>query len=265
MLPEGAVERSVRLTGGIQSLIDAVAATLPLGTVELRTSVTAIRMNEEGTITLEADLAGGKKKSIRAGAVILALPPRIVAQRIEFSPSLPTKLMTSLIDKPTWMAGQAKAVAVYNCPFWREDGLSGQVTSWGGPLQEIHDASPETGYGALFGFFGIPAMMRQDLGEKGVLKLVINQLTRLYGPSAEKPISLLYKDWSSDPATAVDEDSKPLSTFQNYGPLTVTDAWKKGIIFAGTETSSEHGGHLEGALRSAERAVTEILTLYKTY
>src|SRR5699024_7065241 len=81
VLPEGAVERSVRLFGGIGSLIDAIASTLPQDTVELKTSVTAIRMEEEGTLTLEADLADGKKKSIRAGAVILALPPRIVAQR----------------------------------------------------------------------------------------------------------------------------------------------------------------------------------------
>jgi monoamine oxidase len=265
VLPEGAVERSVRLIGGVQSLIDAIAATLPHGTVELDTSVTAIRMDEEGTITLEADLADGKKKSIRARAVILALPPRIVARRISFSPSLPTKLMTSLVDKPTWMAGQAKAVAIYNHPFWREDGLSGQVSSWVGPLQEIHDASPDTGCGALFGFFGIPVNMRQELGEERVLKLVVDQLTRLFGPSAEKPISLLFKDWSSDPETAVEDDSKPFSNFPNYGPLTGASEWEKKVIFAGTETSSEHGGHLEGALRSAERAVFEVIELFKIH
>src|SRR5690625_3482647 len=139
VLPEGAVERSVRLFGGIGSIVDAIASTLPQGTVELDTRVTAIIMEEEGTLTLEADLADGKKERILAGAVILALPPRIVAQRIAFSPSLPSKLITSLEDKPTWMAAQAKAIAIYNRPFWREDGLSGQVMSWSGPLQEIHE------------------------------------------------------------------------------------------------------------------------------
>ena len=39
--------------------------------------------------------------------------------------------------------------------------------------------------------------------------------------------------------------------------------WDKKIIFAGTETSSEYGGHLEGALRSAERAVVEVIGLDK--
>jgi len=105
--------------------------------------------------------------------------------------------------------------------------------------------------------------MRQELGEERVLKLVGDQLTRLFGTSAEKPISLLYKDWSSDPETAVDDDSKPLSAFPNYGRPTNTNAWEKKIIFAGTETSSEYGGHLEGALRSAERAVFEVIELYK--
>src|SRR5690625_3050022 len=46
VLPEGAVERSVRLIGGIGALVDAVAATLPQSTVELETSVTAIHMED---------------------------------------------------------------------------------------------------------------------------------------------------------------------------------------------------------------------------
>ena len=83
-------------------------------------------------------------------------------------------------------------------------------------------------------------------------------MTNLFAPSAATPISLLYKDWSSDPATAVEEDSEPLREFPTYGLPTNTSVWNKKIIFAGTENSSEHGGHLEGALRSAERAVLKV-------
>lgn len=264
MLPEGAVERSVRLVGGIHSLIDAIADTLPQSTVELNTRVTAIRMDEEGTVTLETDI-DGRKKRIRAKMVVLALPPRIVAEHITFSPSLSTEHMKSLKDKPTWMAGQGKAIAIYHRPFWRDTGLSGQGMSWCGPLQEIHDASPaETGYGALFGFFGIPANTRQELGEERISKRVVDQLTRLFGPLANKPISLLYKEWSNDPETAVSDDSIPLTDFPIYGQPISTSAWEKKIIFAGTETSSEHGGHLEGALRSAEHAFFQVFKLSKT-
>ncbi|MDP5276496.1 flavin monoamine oxidase family protein [Chengkuizengella axinellae] len=258
IVPEGSVERSIRLSGGIKSLIDAVADTIPQGRIELDTRVTALRIKENGTLIVEANHTSGKKENIRARAVIFALPPRIVANHIKFSPKLSPKLFKSLNNKPTWMAGQAKVVTIYDHPFWRENGLSGQVTSRVGPLQEIHDASPETGCGALFGFFGMHAKQRQKHDDKEVIKLVIEQLSRLFGSSANKPIDILYKDWSSDPETAVDDDLYPLLTYPNYGPPTGMSTWEKKIIFAGTETESEYGGHLEGALRSASRAVSEI-------
>ncbi|MGM1019834.1 MAG: flavin monoamine oxidase family protein [Bacillota bacterium] len=256
ILPEGAMERSLRFVGGVQSLIDRIAATLPPETIRLHTRVTAILQEENGMFSLEAN---GER--IRASAIIITLPPRIVAQNVTFRPELPPALRANLINKPTWMAGQAKAVAIYDRPFWREQGLSGFVSSWAGPLQEIHDASPDTGAGALFGFFGIPAKTRQDLGEEKILELVVEQLTRLFGPSAENVRALLYKDWSSDAATAVEEDAEPLRDYPSYGPITA-NSWGEKIYFAGTETAYEQGGHLEGALRSAERAVAELMKHY---
>jgi monoamine oxidase len=259
ILPENSDARSIRFIGGVQSIIDAVANTIPSGIVELETRVTAIRLDEAGAITVEANLADGKRKKVSASAVILALPPRIVARHIEFSPSLPPNIITDLVSKPTWMAGQAKAVAIYDNPFWRELGLSGFATSWVGPLQEIHDASPEKGSGALFGFFGMPAKTRRELGEEKVLKLIVDQLVRLYGPSAQNVSAVLYKDWSGDFETAVEEDLEPLRDFPNYGQPQKSGIWEKKILFAGTENSAEYGGHLEGALQSAEQAVYEIL------
>ncbi|NEU29674.1 NAD(P)-binding protein [bacterium LRH843] len=261
IIPENSYTGSIRFNGGAQSLIDAVADTIPSEIVELETRVTAIRLDKAGAITVEADLADGKRKKVSADAVILALPPRIVARHIEFFPSLPTDLMSDLKNKPTWMAGQAKAVAIYGRPFWRELGLSGFVSSWVGPLQEIYDASPDTGSGALFGFFGIPAKMRRELGEEKISELVIDQLVRLFGPSAKNVSSILYKDWSTDFETAVEEDFNPLRDFPVYGNPQKEGVWEKRIIFAGTETNSQYGGHLEGALQSAEQAVFEIANL----
>lgn len=259
MLPENSSARSMRFKGGVQSLIDAVADTIPSEIIKLKTCVTSIRLDEADAITVEVEHADGKRKRISASAVILALPPRIVARQIEFSPSLPPNVITDLVRKPTWMAGQAKAVAIYDRPFWRESGVSGSVTSWVGPLQEIHDASPETGSGALFGFLGIPANMRRELGKEKVLNLVIDQLVRLFGTSAQNVKAILYKDWAEDSETAVEEDLEPLSDFPQYGRPPRLGIWEKKIIFAGTETSSQFGGHLEGALHSAEQAFVEIM------
>ncbi|MDD9271582.1 flavin monoamine oxidase family protein [Paenibacillus sp. GCM10023248] len=257
-LPANANESSIRFTGGVQSLIDALADTIPPGTIELETRATALRLNSNGTVTVDAVHADGEREQITANAVILALPPRLVARHMAFTPLLPPELVADLVNKPTWMAGQAKAVVVYDRPFWRELGFSGFVSSRVGPLQEIHDASPGTGSGALFGFFGIPAPMRHKLGQEELKKRIMDQLVRLFGPQACQERAFLYKDWSEDDETAVEEDFEPLMNAPAYGQPSVVGRWEKKIFFAGTETNSPFGGHLEGALRSADKAVSEI-------
>ncbi|WP_213592423.1 flavin monoamine oxidase family protein [Paenibacillus woosongensis] len=260
-LPEGAMESAVRLAGGVQALVDAIAATLPEGIIQLNTRVSSVSENGDGNLVIEVD---GGKEEIRARAVIITVPPRLAARNIIFRPELAPDLMISLLNKPTWMASHAKVIAVYKRPFWREQGLSGFATSWAGPLQEIHDASPVTGVGALFGFFGISAKRREELGEERIMKLVKEQLIRLFGPLAGHTLALLYKDWSNDPATAVTEDAQPLQDYPNYGPPVGMQSWDKKIFFAGTETAPTQGGHLEGALRSAERAVSELMEHFQS-
>lgn len=256
-------EKWLRLSGGVQSLIDALVESIPDELVELETRVTKIQLNEDGNLIVEADLADGKKEKIEAAAVILALPSRLVANQIEFSPSLPPNLITDMEEKPTWMAEQAKVVAVYNRPFWRDLGLSGYVLSAAGPLEEIYDASPQEGAGALFGFFGLPAYTRKQLGEDKIIDLVVKQLVKVFGSEAKNVQGILYKDWSDDSLTAVEEDLTPFKNYESYGQLQVDGAWNKKIIFAGTETISQFSGHLEGALLSAEQAVSNIVRKVK--
>ena len=259
VVPENSSITSMRVTGGIQSLVESVANTLPPEVIELEKRVTSIQLDEDDTITLEAKLANGMHEKITTSTVILALPPRIIEKHIEFSPAFPSELIRNLKSKPTWMAGQAKAIAIYEQPFWRELGLSGSVRSLVGPLQEIHDASLEPGPGALFGFFGMPATVRQKLSKDEILKLVTDQLVRLFGPSAANTSTILYKDWAEEPETAVAEDLAPLMDFPTYGPPPHAGIWENKIFFAGTEASSQYGGHLEGALQAADRAVTKMM------
>lgn len=258
VLQENMDERGMRLTGGIQSLIDALAQALPKDAMELGTRVKQIRLAKAGDVAVEVERADGATEQIPAAAVILALPPRLVARHIEFSPGLPPELVADLSEKPTWMGSQAKAVAVYERPFWRESGLSGLVISSAGPMQEIYDASPKKGAGALFGFFGLPAEVREQLGRDKVVELVGAQLVKLFGKEAENPVAILYKDWASDTSTAVEEDSSPFKNYNSYGQTPAAGAWDQKVLFAGTETNADYSGHLEGALRSAEQAVLRV-------
>ncbi len=259
-LPEAATQKSNRIVGGIGSLVDSLAKTLPSNSIRLSTRVTEIAKEENGGLVVVVTRSDGSTERLHTKQVIVAIPPRLIAQNLSFIPNLSEELRTSLHNQSTWMAGNAKAIAIYEEPFWRHDGLSGQAMSRVGPLQEIHDASPKSGSGALFGFFGMSPQLRHEQGEERVLKLVVDQLVKIYGPKAANPVALLYKDWSRDPETAVAEDSIPLSTFSEYRPMEPSNDWSQSILFASTETSSYQGGHLEGALRSAERVVAEIMS-----
>lgn len=258
VMQENTQERGVRITGGIQSLIEALAETIPTTQIELNTRVKKVCLTPEGNVAVMIEKSEGKIEWQQASKVVFALPPRLLAKHIEFSPELSRELLEDLKEKPTWMGSQAKAIAVYDQPFWRGSGLSGLVLSSAGPLQEIYDASPLEGAGALFGFFGISSEVRQQMGQEKVKQLVSKQLGKLFGQQAENPLAILYKDWSSDEDTAVLEDSHPIKNYTSYGQPTITGPWEEKIIFAGTETNAHYSGHLEGALESAEFAVGKI-------
>ena len=113
-----------------------------------------------------------------------------------------------------------------------------------GPLAEIHDASPEDARtGALFGFVH-PGAARSD----GFRDAALEQLVRLFGPDAAAPTDLFFKDWSMDPATATPTDQTPLSSHPSYQPIPKSAR----VTFAATETASQDGGFLEGALAAAD-------------
>ncbi|WP_299894433.1 NAD(P)/FAD-dependent oxidoreductase [uncultured Ruegeria sp.] len=240
------MEGSYRLMGGLAALTDALSARLPDGVIQLSTQITAL-VQSEGEVRVTTQSG----RHISARHVVLAIPPRIAAELI-FEPALPDGTLSAMREIATWMAGQAKALAVYDTPFWRDDGLSGDAMSRSGPMVEIHDASPASGGPfALFGFIGIPPQSRRD---EGVLRQqVLAQLGRLFGHKATRPSTLFLKDWAFDRFTATDLDLQPLYTHPQYGlSKAMTRIWEDRIIFSGTETAAQFGGYLEGALEAAE-------------
>ncbi|EEE35924.1 amine oxidase family, flavin-containing [Rhodobacteraceae bacterium KLH11] len=247
------MQGSYRMQGGLAALTDALAAQIPQQNLLLSTPVTALTRSATG---VTATTRSGQ--AIHAGKVVLALPPRI-ASSILFSPNLPRETQAAMTGIATWMAGQAKALAIYDIPFWRTAGLSGDAMSRRGPMVEIHDASPANGgpY-ALFGFIGLPPQARQD--EQRLRQAVQEQLVRLFGPDAEAPKALLLKDWAFDPCTSVVADQQPVYAHPQYGlPQAMANIWGNQLIFSGTEVAPQFGGYLEGALEAAENALIRVV------
>jgi monoamine oxidase len=160
---------------------------------------------------------------------------------------------------PTWMAGQAKIVAVYDEPHWRKAGLSGEGMSQQGPMVEIHDASPvDGGPYALFGFVGVPPNIRARHHDE-VVALALKQLQAMFGPDMAHPLSIRMMDWAQVPQIAAPLDQAPSGHHPAYGlPLALSDLWDKALIFGSTETAQDFGGYLEGALEAAERVADRL-------
>jgi monoamine oxidase len=191
--------------------------------------------------------------------VILALPPRLLAA-LQFTPALPTDALRDLAAIPTWMAGHAKLVAVYDTPFWRDAGLSGDAISHRGPLMEIHDASgPQGTPAALFGFLGGTAPQRNGRGGE-MIEAARHQLARLFGAEAMHPREITLRDWATEPETATAADHIALRHHPTYGlPDSLAAAGLDRLHIAGTESEVEAGGLMEGALAAAERITRSIL------
>lgn len=250
----GSMQGSLRVSGGLSMLSEHLADTLPSARCHLGAQLDGVTRTDMG---VTAHLANGH--SIAARRIVCALPPRLVA-KLTFTPPLPQAAASALQTTPTWMAGHAKAVAVYDTPFWRDAGLSGDAMSQRGPMVEIHDASPKDGQsGALFGFMGVPPAQRRDVG--ALTAAVEAQLVRLFGPDATSPRKIEIKDWAFDPMTATSDDHAPLAAHPRYGmPSALRGLWDGTLLVGGTETASEFGGFLEGALEAAETAFQALVT-----
>jgi len=243
------MQGSWRLKGGFSALTETLADRLHEARKRLDAPVkTLTRTNDQ----INATLINGD--TIAADQVVLALPPRVAA-KLNFAPLLPDQAIGAMQSIATWMAGQAKAIAVYDTPFWRNAGLSGDASSRFGPMVEVHDASPfKGGPYALFGFIGIPPEGRRD--EHVLRQHLLAQLIRLFGSAAVEPTQLYVKDWAFDPHTSTKADMAHLHAHPNYGlPRAMTNLWDNKLHFAGTEVAPEFGGYVEGALEAAENVL----------
>lgn len=254
---------SMRLVGGTASIVSALAAGLPDGSIELGARARGARIDGD-QVELSFTDAADSKRSYRSSLVIFALPPRLLEATVSFIPGIEEAMAQRWRDTSTWMAPHAKFFAVYDRAFWRDQGLSGAAQSLVGPLVEIHDATTASGNAALFGFLGLSVEDRASIGKDEIVASCIQQLTILFGPEAAKPCATLFKDWVTDPFTATDMDrvgtAHPIVDRRPW----VGGDWRDRMVLAGSETSARDPGYLAGAVDAAERAATWVIARVKT-
>ncbi len=195
--------------------------------------------------------------------VIVAIPPTL-AGRLDYEPALP-----GWRDQLTQRVAQGsviKCMAVYDEPFWRTAGHSGQVTSTDGPVKVVFDNTPSTGgVGVLLGFLEgaqARALGRVPLEERR--DAVIACFARFFGPRAGAPIEYVERAWADEVYTrGCYAGYLPPGTWTSLGFALRRTCGR--IHWAGTETAEVWNGYMDGAISSGERAARRVLAGVQTH
>jgi monoamine oxidase len=202
-------------------------------------------------------LVGTDGVSVAAGHVIVSIPP-VLALEIAFDPVLPgdrTALYTSAVAGP-----ETKTLLVYDEPFWRADGFSGQSAEPNSAAEVTLDATPAAGSpGVLASFTFGPVAERVAALDDGVRRrTVLEALAARFGPRAGSPIDYIETAWWTEKWTrGCSMAHYPPGILSKYGHL-LSEPFGR-VHWAGTETSTKSHGAIDGAILSGERAATEIL------
>lgn len=245
-----------RFLGGSQRLAQLMAEELGEERLRLGAPVRRIERGEGGVVVLAAGGRAGSL-SLRARRAIVAIPPTL-AGRIDYDPPLP-----ALRDQLTQRMPQGtvvKTMAIYEEPFWRSRGFSGQATSDIGPARVVFDNSPPDGSpGVLLGF--LEGRFARHWGTRPAAErreAVLAGHARLFGPHAAQPVRFVERVWAEEEWTR-----------GCYGCLMTTGGWTEygralrvpigRLHWAGAETATVWNGYMDGAVSSGERAAAEAM------
>jgi monoamine oxidase len=244
----GAQER--RFHQGAQTISIRLAESLG-GRVVLGAPAEVVRHGERG---VEVEAPG---RTVAAERAILAVPPAL-AGRISYRPALPG--WRNQLTQRVPMGSVVKFHAIYEEPFWRDDGLSGFAVSDSGPISVVYDNSPEAGSpGVLVGFIeGEHARTWARRHPADRRAGVLARLVDYFGERAGRPRELLERSWADEEYSG--------GCYAGYFPPGVWTSFGSALRepigrlhWAGTETATVWTSYMEGAVQSGERAAEEVL------
>jgi monoamine oxidase len=241
-----------RVTGGTQLISIKMAEQLGLGKrVLLKNPVRKITQNGKGA-TVYADNA-----TIHCKQVIVAMPPTLTGAII-YEPQL-TAMRRQLCQRIP-VGSLIKTIAIYDEPFWRSQGLNGQVTSTQGVVGAMFDACPASGTpGVLLGFIdGDPARALDDQPFEVRKAAALKCYVEYFGEQAANPKYYFDHVWAQEIYTGgCPVGVMPPGVLTEYGPALREPIGR--IHWAGTETATVWIGYMDGGVEAGQRAATEVL------
>ena len=238
------------VVGGAGSIARRMADELGAA-VRLNTPVRTMTQRDDHVLVESAEL------TVSARHAVVAVPPAL-ALEIAFDPGLPQDRLT--LYRHSTAGPETKTLLVYDEPFWRGNGFSGQSAGPKSASEVTLDATPAAGTpGVIASFTFGPVAERVDALDAGERRrLVLEAMIERFGPRAGSPSALVETPWWKEDWTrgcSMAHWSPGILT--NYGPLLRQPFGR--VHWAGTETATVSYGSIDGAVRSGERAAGEIL------
>ncbi|WP_127818210.1 flavin monoamine oxidase family protein [Microbacterium sp. CPCC 204701] len=240
-----------RVVGGLQQVPLLLAERLG-DDILLGQPVNEVHRSDDGVGVIT-----DKGLEVRARYVVLAHAP-ILYPWIEFMPPLPR--LKQQMHQHISMGFVIKVHAVYDRPFWREQGLSGTAFS---PYAIAHEAYDNTNHGdergTLVGFVSdrdADDLFRVSAEERK--QRILESLSRYYGPEALNPLVYFESDWGAEEWTrGAYAASFDLGGLARYGADLRAPVGP--IHFACSDMAGAGYQHVDGAIRMGRLVATNIL------
>jgi len=239
-----------RVKGGLQQVPLLLAERLG-DDLHLNAPVRVLRWDDAG-VTAVADGV-----EVKARFAILALPPVLIS-RISYEPPLPRRQQQ--LHQHLSMGFVIKVHAVYETPFWREDGYSGTAFS---PYEMVHEAYDNCydgdPRGTLVGFVSDEAadeVFRLSPEERKAR--ILESLSHYYGPKALDTVVYYESDWGSEEWTrGAYAASFDMGGLARYGADLRTPVGP--IHFSCSDMAGKGYQHVDGAIRVGRETAAAII------
>ena len=238
--------RASRLVGG--SPVLAQAFVKQLKTIKTSSPVSAIVQDKDG-VTVKVGGVG-----YQADYVVLAVPLRAL-DKIQLTPALDAQHLAAI--KGTNYGWRDQIMLKFKTPVWESKArMSGEIYSNTGLGMLWIEPALKGGANVVINLSGDNARVMQAFGDKQMVDQVLIRLHAFYPQARGAFTGYEIRRYSTDPSTG--------GSYLAFGPGQISKYWRlwerplQRVAFAGEHTDTLYPGTLEGALRTGQRAASQV-------
>ena len=238
--------RASRLVGG--SPVLAQAFVKQLKTIKTSSPVSAI-IQDKDSVTVKVGSVG-----YQADYVVLAVPLRAL-NKIQMTPVLDAQHLAAI--KGTNYGWRDQIMLKFKTPVWEPKArMSGEIFSNAGLGMLWIEPALKGGANVVINLSGDNARVMQAFGDKQMVDQVLIRLHAFYPQARGSFTGYEIRRYSTDPSMG--------GAYLAFGPGQISKYWRlwerpiQRVAFAGEHTDTLYPGTLEGALRTGQRAASQV-------